>query len=391
MALYEDGYATPEDDVDTQGGAIRYANRIMKDSHDGGYGVISLQHVFEVSSNVGISRMVHKFYSKDPQKFVDRLRSFGLGQKLGLQVTGEGNPYMRSTESKYWSKTSLPWLSIGYESSFTPLQMLTFYNAVANNGRMMRPMFVKEIRNKGQLVQEFKPSIIKDSIASPRTIKYVQQALEGVVVNGTAKNLLHTQYKVAGKTGTAQIANTANGYKGDKIRYQASFVGYFPADNPRYSCMVVVYAPNNNLYYASQVAAPIFKEIADKVYSTNIELHKELRFEENLANNLPAVKAGSAKHTQVAVKGLGIPIRQTGGQGNWVAVNWSGESVEMKDVILKHDQVPSVIGMGLRDALYLLESRGLQVRTVGKGKVVKQSVTAGSKIEKGTMVTIQLG
>jgi cell division protein FtsI (penicillin-binding protein 3) len=269
--------------------------------------------------------------------------------------------------------------------------MLTFYNAVANNGRMMRPMFVKEIRNKGQLVQEFKPSIIKDSIASPRTIKYVQQALEGVVVNGTAKNLLHTQYKVAGKTGTAQIANTAKGYKGDKIRYQASFVGYFPADNPRYSCMVVVYAPNNNLYYASQVAAPIFKEIADKVYSTNIELHKELRFEENLANNLPAVKAGSAKHTQVAVKGLGIPIRQTGGQGNWVAVNWSGESVEMKDVILKHDQVPSVIGMGLRDALYLLESRGLQVRTVGKGKVVKQSVTAGSKIEKGTMVTIQLG
>jgi len=391
MAMYEDGFAQPEDLVDTQGGAVRYANRIMKDSHEGGYGIITLQHAFELSSNVGISKMVNRVYAKNPQAFVDRLKSFGLGTKLGLQVTGEGSSYLRETSSKYWSRTSLPWLSIGYECSLTPLQVLTLYNAVANNGKMVRPLFVKEIRNKGQLVQEFRPSVIKDSIASPTTIKFVKQALEGVVERGTATNLKNAQYKVAGKTGTAQIANLGKGYKDGKIRYQASFVGYFPADEPMYSCMVVVYAPNNNLYYASQVAAPIFKEIADKVYASNIELHKELKYEETLANNLPAVKTGTSKSTREAVKGLGIPMKSGGGEGNWVAVNWSGQSVEMKDVIFRHDQVPSVMGMGLRDALYLLESHGLTVKAVGRGKVIRQSVVAGSKIEKGGEIIIQLG
>jgi cell division protein FtsI (penicillin-binding protein 3) len=271
------------------------------------------------------------------------------------------------------------------------LQILTLYNAVANNGKMVKPLFVKEIRNKGHLVQEFKTTVIKDSIASLSTIKKAQSMLEGVVQFGTATTLRHGQYKIAGKTGTAQIANARSGYKNGKVRHQASFVGYFPADNPKYSCIVVVYAPNGGMYYASQVAGPIFKEIADKVYSTNIELHKELSHEVNLAQNLPTVKSGLTGPTQKVVKQLNIPVTSDENQHNWIAAKKSGEVLQFNGIQFRHDQVPSVIGMGLRDAVYVLESKGLSVRIVGRGAVIRQSINPGSKIEKGREIVIQLG
>lgn len=392
MALIEDGYVELDDTVDTQGGAIRYANRIMKDSHDGGYGKISMQNVFEVSSNVGVSRMVHKFYSKNPQTFIDRVKSFGVGSKLDLQIPGEGNPFLKNTDDKFWSKVSLPWISIGYECSLTPLQILTFYNAVANNGTMVKPLFVKEIRNKGHLVEEFKPVILRDSIASQATIGKVKKMLEGVVERGTATNLRHAQYKIAGKTGTAQIANAGAGYKGaTKMRYQASFVGYFPADNPKYSCIVVVYAPNGGLYYASQVAGPIFKEIADKVFASSIELHKELKLEQNLAQNIPSAKNGQYRQTAKVIETLNIPAQLPPNQDRWLAAKSTSDNVVFTAVKFRHDQVPNVIGMGLRDAIYLLESKGIQVRIIGRGTVKKQSVNAGSKIQRGQEIVIQLG
>lgn len=391
MALLEDGYVELDDTVDTQGGAIRYANRIMKDSHEGGYGRTSMQHVFEVSSNVGISKMVNKYYAKNPQAFIDRVKSFGIGTKMNLQLPGEGKPFLKNTDDKYWSKVSLPYISIGYECSFTPLQILTFYNAVANNGRMMKPRFVKEIRYHGQLVEDFKPIILKDSIASPSTISKARQVLEGVVQRGTAQNLKHAQYSIAGKTGTAQIANASEGYKNGKVRYQASFVGYFPADQPKYSCIVVVYAPNGGVYYAAQVAGPIFKEIADKVYANNTELHKDLKLEEDIQNNLPLVKSGQFKQTEKVLAQLAIPANLPASRDNWIAGKRSENQIEFSGVKFRHDQVPSVLGMGLRDAIYLLESRGLQVKIVGRGTVTRQSINAGSKIEKGQEITIQLG
>ncbi len=391
MALLEDGYVDLDDTVDTKGGRMQFANRIMRDSHEGIYGKLSIQKVFEVSSNVGISKMVHQYYTKQPQSFVDRLREMGLGEKLGLQITGEGKPYLKNTSDKLWSKVTLPWLSIGYECSFTPLQILTFYNAVANNGKMVSPVFVKEIRNKGKLVKEFTTTVIRDSIASQATIKKAQAILEGVVENGTASLLKHAQYKVAGKTGTAQIANAKEGYKTGKVRYQASFVGYFPADNPRYSCIVVVYAPNNNLYYASQVAAPIFKEIADKVYATSIELHKEIKEEQLLASNLPTIKKGHYNHTEKVVKTLRIPAKADGVPEQWVNVQKDGDQVSYNNMQIRHDLVPSVVGMGLRDAIYVLEGMGLQVRILGRGAVVSQSVSAGTKIQKGQEIVLQLG
>ncbi len=391
MAMIEDGYASTDDLVDTQNGRIRYANRIMKDSHEGGYGVIPLQKVFEVSSNVGISKEVVKYYSRNPQSFIDRVRSFGLGERHGIQIQGEPQPILRNADNKLWSKVSLPYLSIGYECSFTPLQILTFYNAVANNGKMMKPLFVKEIQNKGQVVKKFSPEVIRDSIASARTIKMVQGALEGVVENGTATILKHAQFKIAGKTGTAQIAYQKGGYKIDKVRYQASFVGYFPADNPKYSCIVVVYAPNNNLYYASQVAAPIFKEIADKVFATSIDMHHNLAEDTQLAHNIPKTKSGEYKATKNVMDALNIPGEVSSGDFNYVKANNNENALELSGIHIRHDQVPDVTGMGLKDAIYLLETKGLNVKVTGRGTVKKQSISAGSSFKKGQEIVIQLG
>lgn len=391
IALMEDGYAEPDDTVDTQGGAIRYSKHTMKDSHDGGYGKISLQRAFEVSSNVGISRMVHKFYSKNQQSFIDRIRAMGLDEMAGLQIKGERKPLVRNTDDSLWSGVSLPFMSIGYECSFTPLQVLTFYNAVANGGEMVSPVFVKEIRSNSQVVAEYKTRVIRDSIASASTIRKAQTMLEGVVEKGTATNLRHAQYKIAGKTGTAQIANNRSGYKNGKTRYQASFVGYFPADQPRYSCIVVVYAPNNNLYYASQVAAPIFKEIADKVYATSIDLHKEITEEELLTDNLPSIKKGDYSNTERVVRTLKIPSRTESAVDRWIQPVKDRKSVVYNQVTVRHDLIPSVTGMGLRDAIYLLESLGLQVRVIGRGTVTRQNLTPGTKFEKGQEIVLQLG
>ena len=257
---------------------------------------------------------------------------------------------------------------------------------------MVKPLFVKEIRNKGHLVQKYNPVVLRDSIASPATIAKVKVMLEGVVERGTATNLKHAQYKIAGKTGTAQIANAGMGYKGgDRMRYQASFVGYFPADNPKYSCIVVVYAPNGGMYYAAQVAGPIFKEIADKVFASSIELHKELKLEENLAQNIPSTKNGQYRQTEKVVKTLSIPAKLPESQDRWIAARTTDDNVVFTGVKFRHDQVPNVVGMGLRDAIYLLESKGLQVKIVGRGTVVKQSVNAGSKIQRGQEIVIQLG
>lgn len=391
MALMEDGFAAPDDSVDTQGGVINYYGNQMKDSKPGGYGRISLQEVFEHSSNVGISKMIQRHYSKNPQAFVDRIRSFGLEDDLGLQIPGAGKPILNSTEKKLWSKLSLPYMSIGYECSFTPLQILTFYNAVANNGKMVKPLLVREIRNKGAVVQTFGTKVLREKIASDQTLSNARKMLEGVVQQGTATVLKHAQYSIAGKTGTAVQAAASTGYNKENKKYQASFVGYFPADKPRYSCIVVVYAPNNNVYYASQVAAPIFKEIADKVYATSIELHPDLMANTSSAAKLPLVKSGNMQTAEYALNQVGIKDLVMDRDAEWVSSSTSANQIQLKSRNVTSGNVPDVTGMGLRDALYLLESCGLQIRVTGRGAVVRQSIPPGSKIEKGKEIVIQLG
>lgn len=392
LAAMEDGYVELDDSVDTGSGSISWtAGKQMKDAHAGGR--MSLKHAFESSSNVGISKTIYKYYSKNPQAFVDRLRKMHIGYPLGLQVEGEGKPVIKDTKNKSWSKTTLPYMSIGYECSFTPLQILTLYNTVANNGRMVKPRFVKEVWQKGQLVQSFPVEIIKDSICSPATIRKAKLLLEGVVQHGTAVSLKNSEYQIAGKTGTARIANGSAGYDNGGMKYQASFVGYFPADNPKYSCMVVVYAPSNDVYYAAQVAGPIFKEMADKVYSTNIEMHKVLETDSSFAeNDFPLPKSGIVKQAKKAMDSLSIPENRINTDAQWISMQPTTDKKQKLTAIrIEKNTVPNVKGMGLRDAVYLLESQGMQVTVTGRGAVIKQSLDAGIKITKGQQIIIELG
>jgi cell division protein FtsI (penicillin-binding protein 3) len=393
IAALEDGYIDITDSVDTEDGTFRFYDRIMQDSHKGGYGKITVQRAFEVSTNVGISKIINSTYAKDPQKFVDRLNKMNLSQPLNLEISGEGMPMIKNVKDPLWSGVTLPWMSIGYELRLTPIQILTFYNAIANNGEMVKPMFVKEIRKRGRVVKRIKPEILNDAICSKKTLDKARKMLEGVVENGTAINLKHANYKIAGKTGTAQIANDKYGYRSkEKISYQASFVGYFPADNPRYSCIVVVNAPSNNVYYGNLVAGPIFKEIADKVYSTNLDIHKEL--EPSLAfltkSALPYSKNGNYHDLKKVFDKLQVKTIYKSAQTEFVKTSTQSNEVEISELKLPLGVVPNVVGMGLQDAVYLLENKGMFVRVTGRGSVKKQSVAAGLRIEKGSTVYLEL-
>ncbi|MEP7168292.1 MAG: penicillin-binding transpeptidase domain-containing protein, partial [Bacteroidota bacterium] len=393
LAAMEDRYVDLDDSIDTQKGIVYWTSgRPMKDSHEGGYGKISVKHAFEVSSNVGISKIIYKYYSKNPQAYIDRLRKMHIGELLGLQIEGEGMPLIKDTKNKSWSKTTLPYMSIGYECKLTPLQILTIYNMVANNGTMVKPRFVKEVRQKGQLVKSYPVEIIADSVCSIATIKKAKQLLEGVVQHGTATNLKNSEYQIAGKTGTARIANNNSGYEDGGVKYQASFVGYFPADNPKYSCMVVVYAPSGDVYYAAQVAGPIFKEIADKVYATNMEMHKELQRDSSFAqNSFPFIKPGFEREANKVFAKLNMPEKQIAGENDVTEKIKTEKKSKAVSAKIEDKIVPNVIGMGLRDAIYILENRGMQVTVMGRGSVIKQSLDAGIKINKGQLITIELG
>jgi len=393
IALLEDGLVDITDIIDTKDGTFRFYDRIMKDSdhNKGGHGKITLQQAFELSSNVGISRMVVNNYSKDPQKFIDRIYSMNLQNELGLEIPGEGKPKIKNTKEKDWSGVSLPWMSIGYEMLLTPMQILAFYNAVANNGKMVRPKLVKEITKNGIVEKKFETEIINPKICSRQTIDKVKLLLEGVVDSGTAKNLKHADYKIAGKTGTAQIAKEGV-YKNQKITYQASFVGYFPAENPKYSCIVVVNAPSNNVYYANQVAGPIFKEISDKVYSSRLDINKELQDVGILSENkIPYAQKGNKKDLLISLQKLNVPLKNdTQNASCWVIAENNENTVELKESPEPNGIVPHVVGMGARDAIYILENLGLRVKIEGHGTVVQQSINAGTEITSDREITLRL-
>ncbi|PCJ89033.1 MAG: cell division protein [Flavobacteriales bacterium] len=392
MAAIEDGLVDLDDSVDTEDGTTQYYDEIMRDSHKGGFGKITVKRAFEVSSNVGISKIVWQSYSDNPQKFVDRLYKMNLNKPLGIEIAGEGKPYIKNAKDTLWSGITLPWMSIGYEVQLTPLQILTFYNAVANDGKMVKPKFVKEIRDKRNVIKKIDTEVIDDAICSEETISKAQKMLEGVVENGTAQNLKAASYKVAGKTGTAQIANANYGYKYDKkISYQASFVGYFPADNPKYSCIVVVNAPSKDVYYGNLVAGPIFKEVADKVYATSIEIHDELQPQQFAsATAIPYSKNGYKRDLQKVLADLQMPLNDQSAESDWVVTITEADKVHIKPKKIYQNTIPNVAGMAVQDAVYLLENMGMQVKIRGKGTVKSQSVTAGSAVQKGQKIVLEL-
>ncbi len=390
LVALEDGIISPEDFVNTDDGSITYADRTMYDSDDEGFGRITVKEAFEISSNVGISKIIYDHYKDKPQDYIDKIKSFGLGEKLGIEISGEGSPVIKDVSSSEWSGVSLPWMSIGYGVSLTPLQILTFYNAIANNGKMVKPMFVKEIRQTGETLKRFNTKVLNERIASRRSIKQANDMLVGVVENGTAKNIHTPVYQIAGKTGTAQVANTRFGYIGDSggISYRASFVGYFPADNPQYSMIVVIHNPKGWIYTGSQVAAPVFREVADKIFATQLNL--PLRdIEEPVMAKFPTFRGGNYDDILNVYKQLGsYPGNKP--QTNWVSASARADTVVFRDREFIQNLVPNVVGMSLKDALYILENAKMEVKFTGKGIVRKQSIRPGLRIEPGQVIVLEL-
>ncbi|MEY3678299.1 MAG: hypothetical protein RI924_440 [Bacteroidota bacterium] len=374
MALLEDKRVDTNTMVATGDGKYNIHSHTIKESH-GGLGNISVKRAFEVSSNVAIAKLVETNYHSQPKRFTDLLYSFGLNKKLGLQIPGEATPLIKNPSSKSWSDLTLPQMAYGYEMRITPLQMLAYYNSVANNGKLIAPVFVREIKSLGQTVERFQAKVITEKVCSDATLGKIQKMMEGVVENGTGKDVIkNPYYKVAGKTGTAQVADGSKGYKGNRS-YQASFCGYFPADKPKYSMIVVLNDPKG-VYYAALVAGPVFREVADKVYASDAQMFNNIQQLKFAGQNKPLAKVGDPTPTQLVAKSLGVSASDS--TKNKPAFNY------------REGVVPNVTGMGLKDAMFLLGNAGMRVVPKGSGKVVRQSLAAGSRVAKGYPVVIEL-
>lgn len=354
VAALEDKAVDSSTVVDTENGILTFYGKHVRDSKRGGYGKISAARAFEVSSNTGIVKLVQKGFKDDPERFVNRLYNMGLNDKLGVAIKGEGRPMIPHPNDKIWSGISLPWMAYGYGVLLTPLQTLTFYNAIANNGEMVKPRFVKEVRDfkSRKPIKTFEKEVINPKICSDATIGKVKEMMRNVVVRGTAANIYSEDFSMAGKTGTCI---TDYGNKNAKKQYVASFSGYFPADNPKYSCIVVIHKPNTSIgYYGNVVAAPVFKKIAKKIY-TDTPVVDEVEIGKS------EYKVLEKKYEEYLVK-------------------------SRKD----YKGVPNVIGMSGMDAISFLENLGLKVKVIGNGKVRKQSLNVGEKIDVSKEIVLEL-
>jgi cell division protein FtsI (penicillin-binding protein 3) len=387
----EDGKISLDEPVNLGNGSMNYHGRIMTDAHKM-TGILLAHQVFEKSSNVGTSKLIYNAYADDPQKYIDGLYRMSINLPLNLQIGGEGSPYIKNTKSKWWSAVSLPWMAIGYEVAITPLQTLTLYNAVANNGEMVKPLFVREIRRNGQVIQSFQPIVINPHISSQSTIQKARMLLEGVVERGTGTFLKNPLYKVAGKTGTAQIAMNNKGYgQGTKnIKYKGSFVGYFPADHPKYSIIVVINNPSKGKYYGGAVAAPVFKEIADHIFATLHDIDNPPPRDTSL-QIIPRSNAGAEKDLEEAYSWLNITTKSLNPAAQWAIPVSNSKSVVLLPSAIYKGTMPDVTGMGVKDAVFLLEQMGIRVVLNGKGNIVKQSINPGRMYLQGSVVILDLG
>jgi cell division protein FtsI (penicillin-binding protein 3) len=409
MAMFEDGYINDfQEKVAVHKGKVKFYDEELVDAEPHGLDTMTMEQVFAKSSNVGTASLITRHYGtgKKALDFTDRLKTFGLNMPTGIDVDGEEEPIVKEAFDKKagWSGTSLPWMSIGYELLLTPLQMLQFYNAVANDGKMMKPYLVQRVEQFGETVREFNPIVVKKSIASKNTIKKVQHLLEMVVDSsyGTAHRIQAPNYKIAGKTGTAQL--NYHKYKVSAgLRHQAAFCGYFPAENPIYSCIVVISEPKSGGYHGAEVAAPVFRAIADKCFAMKADLHPAVNAgaKPMLATTaLPNIDAGTQKDIKDALKWLKLdwyePFAGTSFfsksdkiTSEWVVLKAQRDTLSMLNRTIPDKTVPSVVGMGLKDAIYLLENRGCKVRADGVGKVKRQSIAPGSTAN-GQTITVWL-
>jgi cell division protein FtsI (penicillin-binding protein 3) len=390
VALIEDGYVNLKTPVDAGNGRWTYSNNTYTDAGNVGYGLIDVQKAFEKSSNVAFAKLTVEHYSNNEKRFVDRIINMKLNERFNLDIMGEARAVIYSPGDNMWSRLTLPSMAIGYASLITPLHTLTFYNAIANMGKMMKPYFVENLQRTGVVIEKFGPREVSGSICSKKTVEQVHTALRGVVESGTGKSINDERYKISGKTGTARIA-----FEGRYIdasgnrKHQASFAGFFPSDNPRYSVIVVLYTnKTRDNFYGGSWAAPVFKEIADKIYSTSIDWNEAIVANKEMEEDSIYLYPGNSKATREVLaklnKGKNLP--ETGSE--WFRL----DSTKAKPVSyeITNGSLPDVSGMPLKDALYILENNGYRVKFSGRGRVTRQSPEGGAKLQPNGLIELIL-
>ncbi len=402
LVALDDGVVDTTYLVDTGCGIKNMHGRDMKDHNwrRGGYGTISLPRILEVSSNIGVSRIIDEKYGSKPERFIEGIYRTGLAADLKLPIQGYARPHIRMPEKdKYghwtnWSKTALPWMSIGYETQIPPISTVTFYNAIANDGIMMRPRFVKSVMKDGKVVAEFPPEkVMERRIAKPQTIKTMQTILEHVVSQGLGRKAGSRMFKVAGKTGTAQIAE-GGGYKTGVVKYWLSFAGYFPANNPRYSCIVCL-KKSGLPASGGGMSGVVFHHISEGVMARSLKLDVK-DAHDSTSIIIPDVKNGNILDADYVLRHLGIKTNQSwsgsyaNGNPIWGKAERQNGLVALQKTPIEKGITPNVIGMGAKDAVYLLESLGMKVRLHGRGKVKSQSYPAGRQITPGSECMLSL-
>jgi cell division protein FtsI (penicillin-binding protein 3) len=391
LTVLEDRKVSLNTPVDLHGGVWQIYGQTVYDSEKHGLGRVTVKEAFEHSSNVGMAKLAWQHYGTNPKNFLSHLHELRMDSVTGIDLKGEIKPRIYKPGDRSWSKTTLPWMGFGYNLMVSPLQIVSLYNAVANNGVMMKPYLVNAITQDGQVVKEFQPTIVNEAICSKETLKALRACLEGVVLNGTGKSLKNNSYLVAGKTGTALVANGSRGYV-DKI-YQSSFAGYFPADNPQYTIIVTIKnKPHAAVFYGASVAGPVFKEIADALFTLKVNQQKNyLQYASAPRWDSGNVSyAGYAPDIKQVSYDLQLPIRDTEGKGNWSRMNKQASVAVLAKQEIRLKQMPQLQGMGLKDVVYLCENLGLKVNVRGKGKVIAQSISAGQNIARGQSINIQL-
>ncbi len=396
MVALEDGYITPDQEVDTKNGVYMMHGRPMKDHnwHRGGYGVIDVTKVLMVSSNIGVSRVIDENYHNQPEKYVEGLYKLGIATPLNLDIPGAAKkPYIRKPTKENWYKTALPWMSIGYETQVPPMNTLAFYNAIANNGVMVKPKFVKSIMKDGQVIEEIPTEVLNPAIASPKTIEQIQVILEKVVSQGLGKPAGSKQFHVSGKTGTAQVSKGSGGYKSGTMQYLVSFCGYFPSEAPKYSCIVAI-QKSGLPASGGLMAGSVFSEIAERVYAKH--LAQDLQEAKDSTSVLtPDVKHGNLANARYILDEIDITTtgvdKHDESKPLWGDVtHHPNQDIALTPKEIGEKKVPKVIGMGAKDAVYLLESLGLRVHLSGMGKVRNQSIPAGNTLVKGKTIQLRL-
>ncbi len=394
IAALEDGVIDTSYKVDTEKGIWNIKGKEMKDHNwnKEGYGKISVAQAIWHSSNIGVSKVICKFYEDKPERFVERIYSMKLNEPLDLEIPGAGKPKIKhpADPSAKWSGTSLPWMSIGYETQIPPIYTLTFYNAIANNGKMIKPFFVKAICKDGDEIERFSTEVVNSSICSQSTLKKVRQMLVDVVEKGTAGGARSNNFPIAGKTGTAQVNY---GKRGVAKTHQLTFCGFFPADAPKYSCIVVVWSPRPGVYpSAGNICGPVFKNVAERIYAQSALLQSEPGNRCDTAGiQVPVTKDGKRKDLQLVLDKLNIPYTFDGAASEeWAFSEAQKNNVNIRPQKIYASVAPNTIGMGAKDAIFLLENKGLQVRISGRGRVSSQSISPGKAINKGDIIQLQL-